>query len=223
VRAARLIDDDVPAAGATRPLLAVGHGSRVPASAAMLRVLVDNVSALLPGVDVRLGFIELSAPLLTDVLPELDAPVVVPLLLSRGTHIARDLPEDAAPALGPDAVLTAALLDRVVEAGIPAATPLVLAATGSATTEGQDDVRTQAAMLAGHWPAGVTAAFVTAARPTVEEAIEQVTAERGTEPAVVSYFLAPGLLPDAARAATRPLGDHPAVAGLVATRYRSAL
>jgi sirohydrochlorin ferrochelatase len=37
---------------------------------------------------------------------------------------------------------------------------------------------------------------------------------------VVSYFLAPGLLPDAARAVTRPLGDHPAVADLVLTRYR---
>jgi sirohydrochlorin ferrochelatase len=195
----------------------------MPASAAMLRVLVENVAALLPDVDVRLGFIELSQPLLTDVLPELDAPVIVPLLLSRGTHIVRDLPDDAAPALGPDPVLTSALLDRIAEASIPSTTPLVLAATGSATTEGRDDVRTQAAMLAEHWPAGVAAAFVTAARPTVEEAIEQVTAERGTVPAVVSYFLAPGLLPDAARAATRPLGDHPAVAELVVTRYRSAL
>jgi len=37
----------------------------------MLQVLVDNVAARLPGVEVRLGFIELSSPLLTDVLPEL--------------------------------------------------------------------------------------------------------------------------------------------------------
>jgi sirohydrochlorin ferrochelatase len=189
----------------------------------MLRTLVHSVSALLPEVDVRLGFIELSAPLLTDVLPELDDPVVVPLLLSRGTHIARDLPEDAAPPLGPDPVLTGALLDRIAEAGIASHVPLVLAATGSATTEGQDDVRAQAALLADRWPAGVTAAFVTAAPPTVDEAIAAVTDSTGVVPAVVSYFLAPGLLPASARAATRPLGDHPAVAELVRTRYRQVL
>lgn len=206
-----------------RPLLAVGHGSRLPASAAMLRVLVANVAARLPDVDVRLGFIELSDPLLTDVLPQLDDPVVVPLLLSRGTHVFRDLPAEAAAPLGPDPVLTAVLLDRIAEAGIDRSTPLVLAGTGSATAEGQQDVRSQAAMLAEHWPAGVTAAFVTAAHPTVAEATEDVRATSGVEPAVVSYFLAPGLLPDAARAATRPLGDHPAVADLVLARYQQVL
>lgn len=189
----------------------------------MLRVLVDNVAALVPDVEVRLGFIELSAPLLTDVLPELDDPIVVPLLLSRGTHVVRDLPEDATPPLGPDPVLTAVLLDRIAEASVPAGTPLVLAGTGSATTEGQEDVRAQAALLEQRWGAPVLAAFVTAARPTVAEAVVQLTEETGSAPAVVSYFLAPGLLPDSARAATRPLGDHPAVAQLVLTRYRCAL
>ncbi len=206
-----------------RPLLAVGHGSRVPASAAMLRVLMANVAARLPEVEVRLGFIELSDPLLIDVLPGLDDPVVVPLLLSRGTHVFRDLPAEAAAPLGPDPVLTEVLLDRIAEAGIDPVTPLVLAGTGSATPEGQQDVRTQAAMLAARWPAGVTAAFVTAAHPTVAEAIETTRAASGVEPAVVSYFLAPGLLPDAARAATRPLGDHPAVAELVLARYQQVL
>jgi sirohydrochlorin ferrochelatase len=193
------------------------------ASAEMLRTLVDAVARRLPAVEVRLGFIELSEPLLADVLPELDAPVVVPLLLSRGTHVARDLPADAAPPLGPDPVLTGVLLDRIAEAGIRPGTPLVLAATGSATIEGQDDVRAQADLLAEYWPSGVTAAFVTAARPTVSEAIDVVRLTTGIQPAVVSYFLAPGLLPDSAGAATRPIGDHPAVAELVLTRYRQVL
>jgi sirohydrochlorin ferrochelatase len=184
----------------------------------MLRTLVESVAKRLPSVDVRLGFIELSAPLMVDVLPDLDEPVVVPLLLSRGTHVVRDLPPDAAPPLGPDPVLTDVLLDRIGEAGVLAGTPLVLAGTGSATREGQDDVRAQAEMLAASWSAPVTAAFVTAARPTVAEAVEAA----GGEAAVVSYFLAPGLLPGAARATTRPLGDHPAVAELVAARYRAA-
>lgn len=188
----------------------------------MLQVLVDNVAALLPGVDVRLGFIELSSPLLTDVLPELDDPVVVPLLLSRGTHVARDLPSEAAPPLGPDPVLTDVLLDRIAEAGIPAGAPLVLAGTGSATTEGQQDVHAQAELLERRWSAPVLAAFVTAASPTVPEAVEALRSRTGAEPAVVSYFLAPGLLPDSARAVTRPLGDHPAVADLVLTRYRQS-
>lgn len=188
----------------------------------MLQVLVDNVAARLPGVDVRLGFIELSSPLLTDVLPELDDPVVVPLLLSRGTHVVRDLPAEAAPPLGPDPVLTDVLLDRIAEAGIPAGTPLVLAGTGSATAEGQQDVRAQAELLEQRWVAPVLAAFVTAARPTVPEAVEELRSRTGAEPAVVSYFLAPGLLPDSARAVTRPLGDHPAVADLVLARYRQS-
>jgi sirohydrochlorin ferrochelatase len=185
----------------------------------MLRILTDNVAERLPAVEVRLAFIELSRPLLADVLPELDDPVVVPLLLSRGTHVVRDLPGDAAPPLGPDPVLTDVLLARISDAGIPADAPLVLAATGSATREGQHDVRHQAELLGASWRAPVTAAFVTAARPTVAEAL----ADAGPGAAVVSYFLAPGLLPDAACATTRPLGDHPAVADLVVRRYRDAL
>jgi sirohydrochlorin ferrochelatase len=188
----------------------------------MLQVLVDNVAARLPGVEVRLGFIELSSPLLTDVLPELDDPVVVPLLLSRGTHVVRDLPAEAAPPLGPDPVLTDVLLDRIAEAGIAPGTPLVLAGTGSATVEGQQDVRAQADLLEQRWHAPVLAAYVSAARPTVPEAVDELRSRTGAAPAVVSYFLAPGLLPDSARAVTRPLGDHPAVAELVLQRYRQS-
>ena len=144
---------------------------------------------------------------------------MVPLLLSRGTHIARDLPGDAAPPLGPDPVLTDVLLDRIAEASIPSGTPLVLAATGSATAEGRADVRAQAELLEQRWGAPVVGAFVTTS-PTIAEAVEQLRERTGSAPAVVSYFLAPGLLPDSAQAVTRPLGDHPAVADLVATRYR---
>lgn len=185
----------------------------------MLRLLVENVARRLPGVDVRLGFIELSSPLLSDVLPTLDDPVVVPLLLSRGTHTMRDLPIDAAPPLGPDPVLTDVLLDRIAEAGILPGTPLVLAGTGSATVEGREDVGSQARLLEQRWGAAVQPAFVTTS-PTVEEAVTHLGDRTGAEPAVVSYFLAPGLLPDSARAMTRPLGDHPAIADLVSARYR---
>ena len=62
------------------------------------------------------------------------------------------------------------------------------------------------------------APFAPAARPTVAEAV----AAAGDSAAVVSYFLAPGLLPNAARATTRPLADHPDVADLVIRRYRAA-
>jgi sirohydrochlorin ferrochelatase len=57
----------------------------------------------------------------------------------------------------------------------------------------------------------------------VAEVTEALRKAHGVDPAVVSYFLAPGLLPDAARAATRPLGDHPAVADLVLARYQQVL
>ncbi|UUS30945.1 sirohydrochlorin chelatase [Streptomyces changanensis] len=112
-------------------LIAVAHGSRDPRALPTVTALLDRVRALRPGLPVRLGHIELNAPLLPDTLDALPAggdAVLVPLLFGRGHHVKHDLPRAAAAAaprtrvrvadpLGPHPLLAEALHDRLVEAG----------------------------------------------------------------------------------------------------------
>ncbi|MGO4754652.1 sirohydrochlorin chelatase, partial [Streptomyces sp. 2MCAF27] len=108
--------------GRRRPptLVAVAHGSRDPEALRTVTALVDRVRALRPDLPVRLGHVELNDPLLADTLAELRGEaVLVPLLLGRGHHIKRDLPDAVAAAphlsvrmaapLGPHPLLAEAL------------------------------------------------------------------------------------------------------------------
>lgn len=216
----------------------VGHGSRDPGAARVLQTLRDAVAERLAPLTVVLAWIELGAPLLSDVIgPVQEAasrpgPVVIPLLLSRGTHLARDLPETATRPLGPDPLLTQMLLDRVREAGIEPGRPLVLAAAGSADPLGTLDVSEQAKLLQEAWGAPVRAGFVTS-EPSLASAAEQAVSAARSDPrharspaalppAVVSYFIAPGRLPRSARPHTEHIGSHPALVELVLLRYRAA-
>ncbi|WP_128979947.1 sirohydrochlorin chelatase [Streptomyces roseicoloratus] len=238
------------ARSAAPTLVAVGHGSRDPRAAATLRLLLDRVRELRPGLEVRLAHIELNAPLLTDTLAELaglagrDA-VLVPLLFAPGHHVKHDLPAAlaAAPAvrgriaepLGPHPLLVEALADRLAEAGWTSedgaspATGVVLAAAGSRDPESADTVRRIAARLAGRLGGvPVVPAYASAAAPTVPEAVRALAARGRHRVAVASCFTAPGLF--AARAAdaapwlaAAPLGAHPALARLVLHRYDQAL
>jgi sirohydrochlorin ferrochelatase len=204
-------------------LVLVGHGSRDPGAGEVLRGLRDAVAKELHPLRVVLAWIELDSPLVTEVVPlaasdqDASRPVVVPLLLSRGTHVARDLPEGARPPLGPDSRLTQILLDRIREAGIAPGRPLVLAATGSTDPDGTADVKRQAELLETAWGAPVRMGFVTGL-PSVADAVNQCE----EPPAIVSYFLAPGRLPDTAGCETAHLGTHPGLVHLVVARYSGA-
>jgi sirohydrochlorin ferrochelatase len=81
----------------TPALVAVAHGSRDPRSAATVAALVDEVRRQRPELDVRLSFLDLSAPRLPDVLDAVAADghraaVVVPLLLGHAFHASVDVP-----------------------------------------------------------------------------------------------------------------------------------
>jgi sirohydrochlorin ferrochelatase len=227
-------------------LIAVAHGSRDPRSAAAVRQLV----AALPGA--RHAFLDLSEPLLTDVLADVgphDEAVVVPLLLGSAYHALVDIPEmvDAATTrspwlsvrvtdvIGTDPRVADAALARLAEVGVRPGDDrlgVVLAGAGSSHTAANAAV----ADLAGRWArehgwAGVRPAFATCA-PDVTDAIAELKDLGARRIAVASWFLAPGRLPDrivnAARRAhpdvvvAAPLGAHPSVVAAVHGLHLSA-
>ncbi|MEU6842200.1 sirohydrochlorin chelatase [Streptomyces sp. NPDC046716] len=243
-----------PLRGRPRPpaLVLVAHGSRNPAALATVTELVAGIRALRPGLTVRLGHIELNAPLLGDTLADLPAgpAVLVPLLLSRGHHVKRDIPAAAAAAdhlltrvaapLGPHPLLVDALHDRLTEAGWPEgpepeperrSTGVVLAAAGSRDPQAAVDTRRTADLLARRLGVPVVPGYASAAAPDVATAVRALAARGRTRIAVASYFTAPGRFADESAAAlppgqgiaAAPLGTHPAMARLVLHRYDTAL
>ncbi|MEU9010736.1 sirohydrochlorin chelatase [Streptomyces sp. NPDC048479] len=112
-------------------LVAVAHGSRDPRALRAVTTLLDRVRELRPGLDVRLGHIELNEPLLSATLATLGGEtrevrdvrevrevrnglsgakaVLVPLMLSRGYHVKHDLPQAAAAVPGADIRIAAPL------------------------------------------------------------------------------------------------------------------
>jgi len=225
-----------PRGSAWPALLGVAHGGRDPAAQATIRALLTRVAGLAPGIAVRAAFVQHAEPSLAGALAS-DAAgpvVIVPLLLAAGYHLGHDIGEAAqragvpvAAPLGPDPGLVPALAGRLAAAGVPDWAPVVLAAAGSADPQAAAATRDQAALLAERRRAPVLAAFASAARPTVAEAIADLTARTGGPVAVATYLLAPGSFHDRLRHSgaawvSPPLGDHPAMAGLVLDRFRAA-
>ncbi|MFD4249403.1 sirohydrochlorin chelatase [Amycolatopsis thermoflava] len=230
------------------PLVAVAHGSRDPRSAATVRALVDRIAAAAPELDVRVSFLDLSEPLVTDVLRDLVAEgyreaVVVPLLLGSAFHARVDLPAlvaevpalrvTIADVLGAD--LEPVAFDRlaaVADVSDPGL-GVVLAAVGSSRAAANEAV----AALARRWQSRhgfrAVAAFASAAKPDVPAAVAKLRARGASRIAVASWFLAPGLLPDRIAALAREvepsvvladcLAGDPRVVSLVLERYATAL
>ncbi|ARP70109.1 sirohydrochlorin chelatase [Streptomyces pluripotens] len=229
-------------------LVLVAHGSRDPRALATVRALMARLRALRPTLPVRLGHIELTEPLLPDTLAALgDTPAVcVPLLLGRGHHVRRDIPEAvaatsvnarvAAP-LGPHPLLAETLYDRLIEAGWPqdeaepgrrGAAAVVLAAAGSRDPDSATDTRRTARLLAGRLNVPVIPAYASAAAPTVPAALRALAARGRHRVAIASYFTAPGRFATQCAdqspwLASAPLGVHPAMARLILHRYDQSL
>ena len=219
------------------PLVAVAHGSRDPAAAAVTEALLAEVRRQRPGLDVVASYLDHAEPRLADALALLGRPsVVVPLLLGAAYHAGVDVPGAIASAggssvqaevLGPDPLLLAALERRLAEAGVLAGDPstaVVLAAAGSTDPDAVAGVRALAREWAGRGWWAVEAAFASAAGPTVEEAVAGLRARGAERVAVAPYLLFPGLFADQVATAggdltSGVLGDAPEVARLVLARY----
>ena len=229
-----------PGPGSGPPLIGLAHGSRDPRAAIAIEQLMAAVAALRPGLVTASAFLDLSEPDLISVVSSLQVrrAVVVPLLFAQAFHARIDVPEAVSGAaestgtelicgeilgLGPQVLC--ALQDQARSVGIAADQEILLVAVGTsdATANGAVDE------LARRWSSGrpgrVRAVFATTA-PRAEDALGEQWA---SPPAVVSLFLAPGLLLDQVgrRAAelgvvvTKPLGV--AMAQLVLDRYDNAL
>lgn len=229
-------------------LVAVAHGSRDPAALRTVTALLDRIRELRPGLAVRLGHIELNAPLLPDTLAELDGrAVAVPLLLARGLHADHDIPAALADAphlatrlarpLGPHPLLAEALHARLEEAGARRPSAVVLAAAGSRAPASAADTARTARLLSDRL-GGVPVLPAYASAPadggppgtplSVPAALRALAARGHRRPALASCFTAPGRFAAQCAAAApgpaaAPLGDHPALARLVLHRYDQAL
>lgn len=214
-------------------LVTVAHGTRDGSGSPVAHALTTAASTLL-GMPATTSYVELAAPLLTDVLAAATTPlVVVPLLLSSGLHVDSDVPEAVADApvptiltaaLGPSPLLADAQCARLREAGARPGQPVTLVAAGSSRPESLDDLADAAAMLGGLWGTTVRVATMTGLGERPDAVVRPGDA-------VSPYLLAPGFFSrrcgEVARAAGASvvgdvIGAHPSVVELVAHRARAA-
>lgn len=118
------------------PLIIAAHGTRNAEGEAVCKALTERVGRILDGVDVSVGFVELSEPGIPRALADAvkrtgsRSAVVVPLMLGTGGHVRVDIPEfiqealDEVPHasvryarhLGPDPRLVGAVRERMAAA-----------------------------------------------------------------------------------------------------------
>ncbi|WP_197717364.1 sirohydrochlorin chelatase [Glycomyces terrestris] len=232
--------DAAPAApaGPPRPIVLVAHGSPDPRSPEAVRAIARAAGA-------DAGFLEFNEPHPVEVLRGIAdtgvaAAVALPLLLTDAYHSRTDLPEvakraeEARPGLAVavarpvgDLSLAKALV-RDLPFGVDG---LVVCAAGTRVDEGRAHVAAvaeEAGRLLGV-PAGP--GFASGPGPKAGETVERLKAQGAQRVAAVCYFIAPGLLCDAALASAReagivhagePLGAAPELLDLIAKRAAEA-
>ena len=229
-------------------LVLTAHGSRDPRSGANARAVAGQLRAMRPDLDVRLAFLELSAPNFVDVLsglPDKRDAVVAPLLLASAYHARLDIPKQIeragaygvrqAGVLGEDDRLLSVLSERLAEAGV---SPLddevgvMVVAIGSSNTAANARTAKVAARLsAGTRWAGTAMAFATRPEASVADGAERLRRRGARRLVIAPWFLAPGRITDGVSTYARdngipmaaPLGAHRLVAETVLDRYEEAL
>ena len=229
-------------------LVLTAHGSRDPRSGANARAVAGQLRAMRPDLDVRLAFLELSAPNFVDVLsglPDKRDAVVAPLLLASAYHARLDIPKQIeragaygvrqAGVLGEDDRLLSVLSERLAEAGV---SPLddevgvMVVAIGSSNTAANARTAKVAARLsAGTRWAGTAMAFATRPEASVADAAERLRRRGARRLVIAPWFLAPGRITDGVSTYARdngismaaPLGAHRLVAQTVLDRFEEAL
>ncbi|MEL4359029.1 MULTISPECIES: CbiX/SirB N-terminal domain-containing protein [unclassified Luteococcus] len=205
----------------TEPALVIAaHGTRLAAGQRDCQQLAELVSGQLPGVEVRLGHVELVDPHIDQVVEELlerhEHLVVTPLMLGTGAHVRRDIPDmvgqgaqpsgrradvTLTPHLGQHPLLLDALWRRVREAmadGQPwdeAETMVVLVGRGSLVPQANADHVALARLLReGHNVADVLTGFIQVTTPDVAAALDRAVLLRARRIVLAPNFLFAGRL-----------------------------
>jgi sirohydrochlorin ferrochelatase len=215
----------------------VAHGTRKACGVTMIGDLAERVGAVL-GVRVRTAFVDVLGPSPADVLRSLSGPaVLVPAFLAGGYHVRTDIPAHVAASghgdvvvtepLGPSAQMVRAMTDRLLESDWRPSHSVVMAAAGSSDAYARADLRTTAALLSAAIGQRVEPAFAATGEPSVADAVADLRSRGARRVVVTSYLLADGLFQDrllasGADAVTEPLGTHPRVIRLIASRFRRA-
>ncbi len=225
----------------TRPLVLLAHGSRRPGPSCLLSRTAERVRTILPEVEVRTGYVELQPPDPATALEGLVDPVVLPFFLARGYHVLKDVPAaverhgsgTVTGHLGVEEHLVEAVAQRLHEAsaplgGIAGLDRIVLGAAGSRQGVALEEVEAITHLLEARLGREVTPAYLSAARPSVRDAVSSARARGARRVGVATYLLAEGrfhraLHSTGADVVAAPIGDHPAVAELVVHRYREEL
>jgi len=218
-------------------LILAAHGTRRPGGVAMIGDLAAQVSALVERT-VQVAFVDVLGPTPSEVLSSAGRPaVVVPAFLARGYHVRTDLPAHVAasghpnvtvtPALGPSGEIAQIVAQQLVKSGWRPGDSVILAAAGTSDPRARADLRITAALVSALTRSSVDLGFAATGDPHVCEAVERAR-RRGRRVVVVSYLLADGLFQEVLRASgadivTRPLGTHPGLARLIASRFQTAL
>lgn len=229
---------ETPPSEPLRPIVLVAHGSPDPRSPEAVRAIARAV-----GADV--GFLEFNEPHPVEVLRGLadtgvNAAVALPLLLTDAYHSRTDLPEVAKRAEESRPGLAVAVARPVGDLSLANALVrdlpygidgLVVCAAGTRVDEGRAhvaDVAAEAGRLLGV-PAGP--GFASGPGPQAGETVKALKAQGAQRIAAVCYFIAPGLLCDAAVESAReagivhvgePLGTAPELIDLIAKRAAEA-
>ncbi|MDY6999302.1 MAG: sirohydrochlorin chelatase [Actinomycetota bacterium] len=219
--------------------LLVAHGTRVQRGVSLIGDLAERVSQLLDR-PVRVAFVDVLGPTPGELLADSagEPTVLVPAFLARGYHVTSDIPEHVATsghpdvtvarALGPDPALVRVLVDRLLETGWQPGDSVILAAAGTSDRGAMRDLHTTATALSATVGSRVELAFAATGEPRVADAVATARRRRpGRRVVVASYLLSEGLFQDRLRASgadqvTDPLGTHPGVARLIASRFARA-
>lgn len=214
-----------------RPLVLAVHGTRSAEGTATSQALATAVAERLD-VETHLGWVDIHTPTLTDTLRRLGEAIVVPVFLTSGYHVTSDIPAAiaaaggramATPLVGADVL--PAVLDRLAAVGDYDA--VVLGSAGSLRARALTQVRAVTSALAAAVGRPAATGYVTAASPTVPEAVAALRAAGHARVAIASYLLAPGRFSVAleragADAVSRPIGVHPLLIHLIEQRWRAA-
>lgn len=222
-------------------LILVAHGTRRPCGVAMIGGLAAQVSTLLDRT-VQVAFVDVLGPTPSEVLSEAAATgrraIVVPAFLSRGYHVRTDLPAHVAAsghsnvivtlALGPSGQIARIVAHQLIKSGWGPGDSVILGAAGTSDYRARADLHTTATLLSALTGSRVSLGFAGTGDPHVHEVVASARRNGARRVVVASYLLADGLFQQRLRGCgadlvSQPLGSHPALARLIANRFRRAV